>query len=162
MSPDGRFCLLRQPGFSRFRTQSPRQDLVLLSKPALTLLGMEPFHSEEPLYQGILTHAQISLACALLVAIWLHRTWLSRRCHCQRLCSPFVVSLPCAMLLVVGPGLRVVEDSTFRYTPMLRVQLFRSCSYCCQRDPLLILEERVHARFHQINGTLAKLCVNFL
>ena len=51
------------------------------------------------------------------------------------------------MLLVVGPGLLVVEDRTLGYpfSVAFRVQLFRLGSDRRQRDSLLVLAEGIDA-----------------
>src|SRR5438067_1891919 len=123
---------------------------------------MESLHSEESLYQSLLAHSQVSLAGTLLVAIWLdlpRRRW---QCQNVRLRSPFSETLPTSMPLVVCSGLLVVEDGTFGYAPMVQVQLFGLGSDRRQGDSLLVLAERIDALFHQVNGPLAKLCVDLL
>ncbi len=60
------------------------------------------------------------------------------------------------MLLVVGPGLLIVEDSTLGYAPMGWVSLFRLESNGRQRDALFVLEQRIDTLSYQLNSTLSQ------
>ena len=60
------------------------------------------------------------------------------------------------MLLVVGPGLLIVEDSTLGDASMVWVELFRLGANGGQRDRLLVLEQRINTLCDQLNGTLSQ------
>ena len=66
------------------------------------------------------------------------------------------------MLLVVGPGLLIVENGTFRTAFPHGVKLLRLDNHCRERDPSFLAFESIHTLFHQINSTLAKFCIDFL
>jgi len=65
------------------------------------------------------------------------------------------------VLLVVGPGLQVVENGTFGYASMLRVQLLRLGNDGREGNALLVFAQRIHTALDQINSALAQVCVDF-
>ena len=60
------------------------------------------------------------------------------------------------MLLVVGPGLLIVEDSTLGYASMVWVELFRLDGNGGKRDTLPVLEQRIDTLSYQLNGALSQ------
>ncbi len=68
------------------------------------------------------------------------------------------------MLLVVRPGLLVVENRTLRdpFAIAFSVQFFRLGGDRCQRDALLVLTQRLNALPYQVNGPLAKPGIDLL
>ena len=68
------------------------------------------------------------------------------------------------MLLVVGPGLLVVEDSALGdpFPVAVGIQFLRLGSNRRQRDAPLVLAERIDTQFDQIYGALPQLRVDLL
>lgn len=68
------------------------------------------------------------------------------------------------MLLVVGPSLLVVEDSTLGdpFPLAVGIQFLRLGSYRRQRDAQVVLAERIDAMFDQIYGALPQPRVDLL
>ena len=77
--------------------------------------------------------------------------------------SPFAIALPRAMVLVVGPGLLVVEDRAFGdpFTIAFDIQYFRLGDDGRERNRLLVFAQRIHTAFDQIQGALAQPHVDF-